>query len=157
MEALKRLSPEYLQAVGGSNQPLQLALSSGDTVTLVPLEHFELKVMGIPGWEVVSHYDTVVGVDTRLSVDLKGEGMAREVVRHVQQARKDAGLEMEDRITLYLQTESQELRQAIDAHRDYIAAETLTVRWSDAPLGDGAHTANVKVDGQALMIQLRKA
>ncbi len=63
---------------------------------------------------------------------------------------------MEDRIALHLGTESPALRQAIDVHRDYIAAETLTVRWSEEPFGDGAATANVKVDGQALTIQLRK-
>jgi hypothetical protein len=71
--------------------------------------------------------------------------------------RKDANLQMEDRIVLYLHTESATLRQAIETHRAYIANETLTVQWATAPLGDGAATANVKIEGQALTIQLRKA
>jgi isoleucyl-tRNA synthetase len=82
--------------------------------------------------------------------------MAREVVRHIQQARKDAGLEMEDRITLYLHTEAPDLRKAIETHRDYIAAETLVAEWASQPLGAGAHRATVKVDGQPLTIELRK-
>jgi hypothetical protein len=64
---------------------------------------------------------------------------------------------MEDRIMLYLGTDSEKLRQAIAAHRDYIAAETLTVQWSSQPLnGSGVHRATVKVDGQALTIELRR-
>ena len=71
-------------------------------------------------------------IDARLTEALKGEGMARDVIRQVQDLRKTANLQMEDRIELYLGTESEALRKAIDAHRDYLAAETLTAR-----LGDG--------------------
>jgi hypothetical protein len=42
-------------------------------------------------------------------------------------------------------------------HRDYIASETLVAKWSDQPLGEGCYRANVKVDGQPLLIELRKA
>ena len=68
--------------------------------------------------------------------------LAQEVIRHVQNARrKDAGLQMEDRIALYLGTDSAELAAAIKTHQAYIAAETLTSQWSDKPLGDGAFQA----------------
>jgi isoleucyl-tRNA synthetase len=82
--------------------------------------------------------------------------MAREVVRHVQQARKDAGLEMEDRIVLYLHTDAERLQKAIAAHRTNIAEETLVGEWAAQPLGEGAYRADVKVDGQLLRIELRK-
>ena len=108
------------------------------------------------GWAGVEDRGTQVVVDARVTEELKREGMARDTIRHVNQLRKDAALEMEERIALYLGTDSAALRHAIEAHRDYIAAETLTVRWSDEPLGDGAHEAKLKVDGQALTIQLRK-
>ena len=106
------------------------------------------------GWAGVADHDTQVLIDARITADLKREGMARDVIRQVQNLRKEANLEMEDRITLYLPTESAELRQAIEKHRDYIASETLTVQWASVPL-DGSPTANVKIEGQALMIQLR--
>ena len=63
---------------------------------------------------------------------------------------------MEDRISLHLATGSAGLAKAIEVHRDYIARETLTTRWSTQPLDGQAHKADVKVDGQALHIELRK-
>jgi hypothetical protein len=63
---------------------------------------------------------------------------------------------MEDRIILYLHTESKELLEAIEAHKEYIRRETLVVKWATQPLGEGAHQATVKVDGQPLSIVLRK-
>ena len=82
--------------------------------------------------------------------------MAREVIRHVQQSRKDADLQMEDRIVLYLGTESANLAAAIVTHRDYIAAETLVAKWSMEPLGDAPFRVEVKVDGQGLVIELQE-
>jgi isoleucyl-tRNA synthetase len=82
--------------------------------------------------------------------------MAREVIRHVQDTRKKAGLEMEDRIELHLETDSETLRHAIAEHKDYIAAETLATKWAAEPLGDDAHPAPASVDGQPLTIELRK-
>jgi isoleucyl-tRNA synthetase len=104
----------------------------------------------------VEERKTQVALDARLTEPLRREGMARDVVRHVQDLRKSANLEMEDRIALYLGTDDAELRAAIDAHRDTIASETLTKEWSDRPLGAGAHRAEVKVDGKPLTIELRK-
>ena len=104
-----------------------------------------------------SHHFTQVLVDVRITEELAREGMAREVVRHVQNTRKEADLQPEDRITLSLQTDSAKLREAIEAYRDYICGETLAVRWATAPLNGQAHRANVKVDGQPLTIELSKA
>jgi hypothetical protein len=63
---------------------------------------------------------------------------------------------MEDRIALHLATASAALRQAIDAHRDYIAGETLATAWSATPLNGAASRADVKVDNQPLTIELLK-
>ena len=95
-------------------------------------------------------------MDTRITESLAHEGMAREVVRHVQNTRKDANLEMEDRIVLSLQTPSAALAQAIEAHQAYIRNETLATSLANEPLGGDAHRAEVKVDGQPLIIELRK-
>ena len=106
--------------------------------------------MGTEGW------GTQVMVNTVISQDLKREGMARDVVRFVQDARKDAGLDVADKIALCLSTESPDLMAAIAAHRETIAADTQVVDWSEVPLEGNCHTANVKVDGQPLTIMLRK-
>ncbi len=137
-----------------AGEPIELP-SPGGSVTLEPADLW-ITTKAPEGWAGVEDRGTQVIVDTRLTEQLKQEGMARDVVRQVNQLRKEAGLQMEDRIVLHLGTASATLRQAIDAHQDYIAADTLTVRWSDQPLGDGAATANVKIDREVLLIQLRK-
>ena len=69
------------------------------------------------GWVGLAERGTQVLLDARITPALAQEGMAREVIRHVQSTRKEAGLEMEDRIELYLATDDANLRQAIDESR----------------------------------------
>jgi isoleucyl-tRNA synthetase len=108
------------------------------------------------GWAGVAERGTQVLVDARMSEELKQEGMARDIVRQVQELRKKAGLEMDDRIVLYLATDSAALSQAIKAHLTYICNETLA-QWSPKALtGKDIHPTVVKVEGQALTMQLRK-
>jgi isoleucyl-tRNA synthetase len=140
------------QAQGG--QPIELQAAGGPVV----LDPADLIVTqkAPAGWSGVADRDTQVLIDTRVTPELAREGMAREVVRHVQNTRKEADLQPEDRIVLSLHTDSAELGQAIEAHRKYIGDETLTVEWSPGPLNGQAHRADVKVDGQPLRIELSK-
>jgi isoleucyl-tRNA synthetase len=105
------------------------------------------------GWAGVADKGTQVALDARISEELAREGTARDVIRLVQDHRKNSGLNIEDRIALYLHTDSDKLRAAIEAHRDHIAAETLTTRWATEPVGE---VANVKVEGQPLRIGLER-
>ncbi len=135
--------------------PFPLDLPGDRTVILSPSDLW-VTTKAPPGWAGVADGGTQVLIDARLTDALKREGMARDVIRQVQDLRKTAGLQMEDRIELHLGTESDALRKAIEEHRDYIAAETLTVRWASAPLDGDAHRADVKIDGQPLAIMLRR-
>ena len=161
--AAPKLGPKLkaVQAVLASTDALKLAeqLRKGP----VPLAGAELELADVSihylaseGWAGIADHGTHVALDTRITPALAQEGMARDVIRQVQDLRKNADLQMEDRIVLYLGTDSEKLKPAIEAHRDYIAAETLTKEWSDQPLGDEASTATVKIDGQPLVIALRK-
>ncbi|MBA4064966.1 MAG: hypothetical protein C0501_14880 [Isosphaera sp.] len=109
-----------------------------------------------PGWAGVAEKGTQVAIDTTITEELRLEGLARVVIRQVQDTRKAAGLDLLDRIALHLAPGSPELGQAIAAHRQTIAAAVQATEWSDAPLNGAAHTATVKVDGQPLTIALRK-
>jgi isoleucyl-tRNA synthetase len=152
--AITGAKPADLAAKVKAGQPFEL-----NGFTLEPADVI-VSQKAPEGWAGVADRDTQVLIDARVTPELKREGMARDVIRQVQQLRKEANLEMEDRIALYLHTDSAELRQAIEAHRDYIAGETLTVQWSSAPLGAGAvepKPPGAKVEGQALTIQLRKS
>jgi isoleucyl-tRNA synthetase len=139
-----------------AGSPIELSCG-GETISLEPAD-LVVSVKASEGWIGMVDGDLQIALDTRITEALSLEGTARDVVRHVQDQRKEAGLEMEDRIELYLNTDSEKLRKAIDTHSDYIAAETLTVEWSSQPLtGADVHRATVKVDGQSLTIELRRA
>jgi len=64
-------------------------------------------------------------IDTQLTPALKREGMVREVIRAIQNARKNAGLKVDDRIVLGLKSDDTRLRKAIEEYRQVIEAETL--------------------------------
>ncbi|MBA8794641.1 isoleucyl-tRNA synthetase [Friedmanniella endophytica] len=77
-----------------------------------------------------------VVLDTEVTPELAAEGVARDVVRAVQQARRDAGLEVSDRIRLVLGGED-EVRAAVERHAELIREETLTLELEVAdPSGD---------------------
>ena len=152
-KALAAANPETVVATVQEGKAIVLACPGG-AVTLEPTDLF-VQAKAPEGWAGLADGKTQIMVDARVTPELAREGMAREVVRHVQDTRKKAGLEMEDRIELYLATDAPELRQAIDAHRSYIAEETLTARWAET-VDAAAFQADVKVDGKPLTIALRK-
>ncbi len=153
--ALAATSPVTLAAKVQAGQPFELTCPGG-SVLLDPTDLW-VTTKAPEGWAGVADRGTQVLIDTRITEVLAREGMARDVIRQVQQLRKEADLEMEDRIALHLATESTKLQQAIAAHKDYICAETLTTQWSEQALNGEAHRANVKVEGQSLTIELSKA
>jgi isoleucyl-tRNA synthetase len=70
----------------------------------------------------------MVGLDTDLTPELEAEGMAREIVHRVQNVRKAAGLEIEDRIVMYVGGDSAAVADALATHDDYVRQETLSVQ-----------------------------
>ena len=109
------------------------------------------------GWAGAADGKTVVLLDKRLTPQLKNEGLARDIVRNVQNLRKEAGLDIADRITLSLVTESKELREAIDQCRDYVAGETLSIDIAANALEEETARSVVKIQGQPVTIALMKA
>lgn len=96
-----------------------------------------------------------VELDKSLTPELKAEGLSREVIRAVQRARKEAGLNVDDRIRLYLRADNAELADAIKVWVDSIKAETLAVELVAAQ-ADGMFAAKAKVEKQPVMIALAK-
>jgi isoleucyl-tRNA synthetase len=95
-----------------------------------------------------------VSLDLYVTPELQREGLMREVVRHIQSARKDAGLNVDDRINLSLKTDDNDLQTAITEHKQTIIDETLTTTFKSA---DYAYAASVSIDGVQLTISLEKA
>lgn len=94
-----------------------------------------------------------VVLDTNVTPELAAEGLARDVVRVVQQARKDAGLEVTDRIRLSL-TGDADAVAAIEAHRELIAGETLA---TDLVVGEAEGGATPVRDASAVTIEVSRA
>ncbi|MBN1284262.1 MAG: isoleucine--tRNA ligase [Anaerolineae bacterium] len=103
------------------------------------------------GLAVAGDQGVTVGVDTVLTGELRAEGLAREVVRRVQTARKDAGFRIEDHITTYYKAEG-ELAEVISAWADYIKRETLSTGLVEGDAPGGAFVAAHKVEGMALTV-----
>ncbi len=120
-----------------------------DKEELVPILLEELNVKQV----ISEKNDQKVSLDTKITDKLKLEGLAREVVRLVQGARKEAGLEVDDRIKLYLKTEG-ELKKAITNHKNDIETEALATIVDDAP---GDFTKEETIESQKLSISLGKA
>ncbi|HEV3204753.1 MAG TPA: DUF5915 domain-containing protein, partial [Gemmataceae bacterium] len=168
---MKTLGPKYgqrlkevLTAIDTLSSSQAEKLQAGQSVELichfgpVTLEAADVVVsLKAPdGWAGVADKGTQVLIDARITEELAYEGMARDVVRQVQELRKQAGLDMADRIVLYLGTESPKLKRALEIHKEYICTETLSTKWSAQPLSGDFHQTLVKVEGQPLTIQLGK-
>jgi isoleucyl-tRNA synthetase len=95
---------------------------------------------------------TVV-LDKTITPELRREGLAREVVRHIQSARKNAGLNVDDRIKLSLEIDDDELQTAISEYTAVIMAETLATSITKDIY---AHVSTGAVEGLALKISIEK-
>ena len=121
--------------------------SLGEHVDFVSILQDELNVKAVKTGDVVA-------LDEALTPELKREGLMREVVRYVQAARKNAGLNVDDRIVLSFTTDIEELQQAITEHDSTIQAETLAVLLGDVTAG---HEETVKIEGMELQVCLKKS
>ncbi len=120
--------------------------SFGDHVEFEPILTDELNVKSVLRGDVVA-------IDETITPELKREGLMREVIRHVQAARKQAGLSVDDHIQLSLKTDDQTLDEAIREHQDTIMTETLTDTLEDNTY---SYQEDVKVEGVNLTVSLQK-
>jgi len=134
--------------------PLRLEVE-GEEVELAP-EEVLVREEALEGLAVASERGVTVAVDTVLTPDLLAEGLAREVVRRVQNLRKEAGFNLDDRIVTTYQADV-ELAEAIEAWRDFIAAETLSVELRAGPPEEGATVGEDRVAGHSLRLGVRRA
>lgn len=93
--------------------------------------------------------------DLTITPELKREGLMREIIRHVQSARKQAGLQIDDRIILSISSDDSEISQAVDSFADVIKAETLAVELNSA--ADESEKYDAKIEGKLVEISLKKA
>jgi isoleucyl-tRNA synthetase len=110
------------------------------------------------GWAVSSAGSDAVALDLELTHELRLAGLAREVIRMVQEARKNAGLDVTDRIALWWRVGgSPEPAEAIRTHRELLAGEVLAAAVTEGAPEDTAGLFSVKDEELGLHVWLRKA
>ena len=141
------------------------------------VEHVDEYLADDDATDGVIKPESWVEIDKTITPELKREGLMREVIRHVQSARKKAGLQVDDRIVLHLAVGAEpasasqsaapsqaqpaddaaaQPRQAIEEHADTIASETLATMAPEQP-GDALYHTTAMVDGAELQVSLGKA
>jgi isoleucyl-tRNA synthetase len=167
---LKTLGPKYGKLLGAIRQqlpdldPQQLApLRSGQSVTLsiddsevvLQPEDVLLETEQSGDWVCGDDHDVQVALSTVLSPELIREGLARDFIRHIQQLRKDSGLEIEDRIQVGYHCDDPESLQAIDEWSGPICGETLADELlAGEATGDGGR--EVKLGSAAMTVWIKR-
>jgi isoleucyl-tRNA synthetase len=156
--ALRQAPPELAAALAPrlrAGERVELEVAGLGTVQLGP-DEVGVAEEPVTGWRVAREGATAVALDLEVSPELRREGLARDLVRAVQDLRKAAGLAVEDRIELAVKAEGAkgEVAAAVDAHRDYLLGETLATALHRAPQGDG-HDTRVELDGEPVRLWLR--
>ena len=149
------LSQRASQGVKVRQPLLKLSMNQTDYQQLKPYEDVICEELNIKFLEELGKTPDKPILDDTITPELKREGLMREVIRHVQSARKKAGLQVDDRIMLHLATNDEQLRQALTEHADTIASETLATIAPQQP-GDALYHTTTMVDGAELQVSLGK-
>jgi isoleucyl-tRNA synthetase len=130
-------------------------LVDGEEIALAP-EEVIITETPREGWSVASDAGATVALDLEITPDLRLAGLARDVIRLVQEARKASGFEVTDRIALRHTTEDPEVAAALAAHADLIAEEVLATEIAEgAP--DDTFGAAFTDEGLSLTFHLRRS
>jgi isoleucyl-tRNA synthetase len=150
--------------LGADDGTVASALARGETVTLelpdgaveLSPEDVDLVQETLEGWGVAGEGGLTVALELELTPGLRREGLARELVRVAQDARKAAGLEVSDRIVLGLDVAG-DVADALAEFRDWVAAETLAVELIDGAAPDATYDEAFAFDEARGRVSLRRA
>lgn len=137
-------------------QPLRKATIKGVGELKTQMVEIITDELNVKEVEIIAKSKEVSAkIDTTMTDGLKLEGISREIIRHVQNARKQAGLQVDDRIVLSLLTEDKKVLQAINEYKGEIMHETLAKSLTKP--GQNLFSKEVNIEGSTLKISLDKA
>jgi isoleucyl-tRNA synthetase len=143
-----------LAARSAAGETVELTLDDGSAVTLEP-DQVELAQEVMSGWGVASENGVTVALELEVSPALRLEGIARDLIRAIQDLRKAAGLHVSDRIVAGVEA-SRTVAEAFEAHRAAIAAETLAVELVRGTIPDAIIREVTEIDEETVTVSLRK-
>jgi isoleucyl-tRNA synthetase len=136
-----------------------LALKTDDGPIDLQEDDLLIQSEDIPGWTVASEGGITVALDISISADLRMEGLARELVNRIQNMRKDMGMDVQDKITVQIETGDEEMLAAIEGNKGYICTETQALSLDrgvelDAPeIQVDTHILKIKIEVAKLPVQ----
>ncbi|WP_018112130.1 isoleucine--tRNA ligase [Thermus igniterrae] len=144
-EALEREAERVAALVlKGEGVPL---LVEGETLTLAP-EEVLLEAQAPEGYQALEKDGYVAALEVRVTEELRLEGLARDLIRHLQQARKEMGLRVSDRIRVGYQAQGA-YREALARHGAWIAEEVLALEFGEGTF-PGFETTLEDEEGQVV-------
>jgi isoleucyl-tRNA synthetase len=126
----------------------------GRTVSVSP-DELRITTKAKEGWAVVEEDDILVGVKKTIPEDLALEGLARDIVRRVQDQRKKAGFNIDDKILVYYDG-GPKILQAFSTFHEYIATETLAVEIRNESPSKAAYVVDYKLAGEKLTVGIER-
>lgn len=132
-----------------------MAVMIGKETVELTLQDVKVSSQPAPGLAVSAEKGVTVGLDTAITVELKSEGLARELVRRIQDLRKKANFNIENRINTYYVVDG-ELAAVFSDWRDYIKSETLSEQLIAGPAPEGAFGEEQKVEGQKVLLSIER-
>jgi isoleucyl-tRNA synthetase len=162
---LGKLLPACKQALttaDGGKLLAEMTASGKVTLTLdgqpveLDSEDIQVRLQAKPGWAAAQGAGCVVVLATELTLELIDEGKARDLVRIIQDRRKELDLQFTDRIEVGIVGASADLRRAIEANRDYLCSETLAAKLVFESLS-GVEGVEVEIGDEKITLYLKKA
>jgi isoleucyl-tRNA synthetase len=150
--ALEEVDPDRIANLVNNGENVSLEVE-GMKIALTP-EEILVQTEGAEGLSTVDGKLLTVAIDTEITPALRDEGLAREMVRRIQDFRKQADFDIADRIALVYQA-TPDLKKAIEAHRDYIMGETLTLEMTEGKPEQGMFSGTASFEGEEATLGLK--
>jgi isoleucyl-tRNA synthetase len=113
------------EEIGRIERDGEITIEVNGKQEILLLEEVEITTQDIEGWLVANQGNLTVALDVSITEELKDEGIARELVNRIQNLRKESGLEVTDKIILYIRKDGV-VDKAVRSNEQYIKNETLT-------------------------------
>ena len=149
--ALSSLDTDTMNKLAAQHEQGRVITIAGYTLSR---DMLEVKLDPKPEYAVAMLGNNLVVLDIELNPQLVEEGNLRELIREIQVARKDAGLELSDRIDIEIETENKTLSALVDKYKDDIMTEVLALHYGT---GKALYTCKISVGNMSGTLKISKA